>query len=157
MASSPEKLFRPSPHTGSLIETIRQAPPGPPTLDQIAGRRISPSMPGRLVAERPRIVQGSRKPVLTWGRGDLVDFLRLWLELEQEPIRITLDAVRAEIELICDALGLRHFKNQALSIGQEVRPARHRKAGPPSNAQKTATDTWSDKMRRKRQAQLQDD
>lgn len=140
-----------------MIETIRQGPPGAPTFDQIAGRRISPTVPGRLVAEHPRSVPGSRKPVGAWGRGDFVDFLKPWLELDQEPIRITLDAVRAEIELICDALGLRRFKDHALALAQEVRPARHKKAGPPSKAQKTATDTWSDKMRRKRQAQLQDD
>lgn len=157
MVSSAEKLFRPNAHTRSLFETLRQGPPGPPTFDQIAGRRIAPTMPGRLVAERARTVPGSRKPVLTWGRGDFVDFLRQWLELDEEPIRITLDAVRAEIEHICDALGLGHFKNQALCIGQEVRPARHKKPGPPGKARKTATERWSEKMHYKRESQLRDD
>jgi len=157
MVSSAEKLFSPSARTGSLIETIRQGPLGPPTFDQIAGRRISPTVPGRLVAEHPRTVPDSRKPVGTWGRGDFVDFLKPWLELDQEPIRITLDAVRAEIELIFDALGLRCFKNQARSIGQEVRPVRHKEAGPPGKARKTATEQWSEKMRYKRESQLRDD
>lgn len=157
MVSSAEKLFRPNARTRSMIETIRQGPPGPPTFDQIARRRISPKVPGRLVAEHPRTVPGSRKPVGTWGRGDFVDFLNPWLELDQEPIRITLGAVRAEIEHICDALGLRRFKDQALSIGQEVRPVAHKKPGPPNQAQKTATANWSMKMRYKRESQLQDD
>lgn len=157
MVSSADKLFRPNARARSLIETIRQGPPGPPTLDQIAGRRIPPTMPGRLVAERPRTVPGSGKPVLTWGRDDFVDFLRQWLELDQEPIRITLGAVQTEIEHICDALGLRRFKDQALSIGQEVRPADHKKAGPPGQARKTATERWSEKMRYKRESQLRDD
>lgn len=157
MVSSAEKLFRPNARTGSLIETIRQGPPGPPTLDQIAGRRIPPTMPGRLVADRARTVPGSRKPVLTWGRGDFVDFLRQWLELDQEPIRITLGAVETEVEHICDLLGLRHFKDHALTLAQEARPARHKKAGPPSKPQKTATESWRIKMRYKRESQLQDD
>jgi hypothetical protein len=156
MASSAEKLFRPNARTRSLIEIIRQGPPGPPTRDQIAGRRMPPTMPGRLIAERPRTVPGSRKPVLTWGRGEFVDFLGPWLELDQEPIRITLGAVRAEIELICDALGLRRFKDHAHTLAQEVRPTGHKKAGPPGKAQKTATERWCERMRDKREGQLQD-
>jgi hypothetical protein len=156
MVSSDEKtLFRPN--ARSLLEIIRQGPPGPPTFDQMAGRRIPPTAPGRLIVARTRIRPGSSKSVLTWGRGDFVDFLRPWLELDEEPLRITLDAVRAEIEQICDVLGLRRFKDQALSIGQEVRPAGHKRAGPPGKSQRTATERWCIKMRHKRDSLLQGD
>jgi hypothetical protein len=138
------------------LDTLRRGPVGPPTVEQIAGIRIRPSEAGLPVTVTAPTVPGSSKPIATWVRDDFVDFLVRWFELDQQPARINGKALIAEIEYLCDVLGMRQFKHQARDIAQEIRPVSHRKAGRSDAAIRAATEGWCEHMREKRELLLQD-